>query len=397
MDKLKEKSNRLIENVSLEFQRDILHAIKWKWRLISLIGARGVGKTTLLLQRIKSAHGLSDEAIYISLDDIYFTNNRLVDFADAFYKKGGKIIYMDEVHKYPGWAREIKNLYDFYPELKIVFTGSSIIELLKQDVDLSRRALLYELHGLSFREYLKLAKGLDFPKVELEQLLGGHIEIAAGITKKMKPLQHFPDYLKMGYYPFFLEGAEFYSDRLEQMIRLVIESDLDFIPGYDPRNARKIYQLFYILASNVPFKPNMAKLSEKIGVHRNTLVQYLFHLEKARLIHTLYPAGISISILQKPEKIFLHNTNIAYAISPNQIDKGSLRETFVLNQLKVNYEAALPKKGDFLVDDQYTLEVGGAGKSSAQIQGIPQAYLVVDDTEIGSKGSIPIWLFGFLY
>lgn len=201
----------------------------------------------------------------------------------------------------------------------------------------------------------------------------------------------------MGYYPFFLEGVEFYSDRLEQMIRLVIESDLDFIPGYDPRNARKIYQLFYILASNVPFKPNMTKLSEKIGVHRNTLVQYLFHLEKARLIHTLYPAGISISILQKPEKIFLHNTNIAYAISPNQIDKGSLRETFVLNQLKVNNEAALPKKGDFLVDDQYTLEVGGAGKPRVQIQGIPQAYLVVDDTEIGSKGRIPIWLFGFLY
>ena len=201
----------------------------------------------------------------------------------------------------------------------------------------------------------------------------------------------------MGYYPFFLEGAEFYSDRLEQMIRLVIESDLDFIPGYDPRNARKIYQLFYILASNVPFKPNITKLSEKIGVHRNTLVHYLFHLEKARLINALYPAGISISTLQKPEKIFLHNTNITYVISPNQIDKGSLRETFVLNQLKVNNEVALPKKGDFRVNGRYTLEVGGTGKSKAQIQGVAHAYLVVNDTEIGSGHMIPIWLFGFLY
>ncbi len=397
MDKLREKSTRLIESVSLEFQRDILGSIKWKWRLISLIGARGVGKTTLLLQRMKLVHGLSEEAIYISLDDIYFTDNRLADFADTFYKKGGKAIYMDEVHKYPAWAREIKNLYDFYPELQIVFTGSSIIELLKQDVDLSRRALLYELHGLSFREYLKVSKGLDFPKFELEQLLKEHLDAAAAITREIRPLQYFSDYLKMGYYPFFLEGAEFYSDRLEQMIRLVIESDLDFIPGYDPRNARKIYQLFYILASNVPFKPNMAKLSEKIGVHRNTLVQYLHHLEKARLIHTLYPAGISISILQKPEKIFLHNTNIAYAISPNQIDKGSLRETFVLNQLKVNTEVALPPKGDFHVNGQYTFEVGGARKSRVQIQGIPDSFLVVDDIETGSRGSIPIWLFGFLY
>ncbi len=397
MEKLKEKSNRLVEAVSLEFQRDILQTIKWKWRLISLIGARGVGKTTLLLQRMKLAHGLSEEAIYISLDDIYFTNNRLVDFTDTFYKKGGKIIYMDEVHKYPGWAREIKNLYDFYPGLKIVFTGSSIIELLKQDVDLSRRALLYELHGLSFREYLKVNEGLDFPKFKLEHLLQEHVEIAAELTREARPLQYFPDYLKMGYYPFFLEGAEFYSDRLEQMIRLVIESDLDFIPGYDPRNARKIYQLFYILASNVPFKPNITKLSEKIGVHRNTLVQYLFHLEKARLIHTLYPAGISVSTLQKPEKIFLHNTNIAYAISPHQINKGSLRETFVLNQLKVDNEVALPQKGDFLVNDQYTLEVDGSGKSKAQIHGIPQAYVVADDTEIGSEGRVPIWLFGFLY
>jgi len=397
MNNLREKSDRLVGAVSLNFQRALIQEVKWEWRLISLIGARGVGKTTLLLQRLKSAYGMSDEAIYVSLDDIYFTTHRLVDFADRFYKRGGKIIYADEVHKYPGWAREIKNMYDFYPELRIVFTGSSIIELLKQDVDLSRRALLYELHGLSFREYLRLNEGLTLSPVKLERLVREHKEIASEITSKLRPLRHFQNYLEQGYYPFFLEGSSFYHDRLEQSIRLVIESDLDFIPGYDPRNARKIYQLFYILASNVPFKPNITKLSEKIGVHRNTLVQYLHHLERARLIHTLYPAGISISTLQKPEKIFLHNTNIAHAIAPKQINKGSLRETFVLNQLKSNYEVALPKRGDFLVDDQYTLEVGGAGKSRSQLQDLTDAYTVVDDIEIGTAKKIPIWLLGFLY
>lgn len=229
MDSLREKSDRLVGAVSLKFQRALIQEVKWEWRLISLIGVRGGGKTTLLLQRLKSVHGLSDEAIYVSLDDIYFTTHRLVDFADQFYKRGGKIIYVDEVHKYPGWAREIKNLYDFYPELRIVFTGSSIIELLKQDVDLSRRALLYELHGLSFREYLRLSEELTLSPVELERLLTEHKEIASEITSKIRPLRHFQNYLEQGYYPFFLEGSSFYHDRLEQSIRLVIESDLDFI------------------------------------------------------------------------------------------------------------------------------------------------------------------------
>ena len=397
MEKLIEKSNRLIQNTSLDFQREALRSIKWDWRMNSIIGARGVGKTTLLLQRAKMAHGAGTEAIYVSMDDIYFTENRLVDFADSFYKTGGKALYLDEVHKYPGWARELKNIYDGYPDLKVNFTGSSIIELLKQDVDLSRRAILYELTGLSFREYLKLNGLLDFDKIELEGLLDNHLEIAGEIIGQIRPLQHFAEYLKTGYYPYFLEGKEFYQDRLEQSIRLVIENDLNFIPGYDPRNARKIYQLFYILATNVPFKPNISKLSERIGVHRNTLTQYFYHLEKTRLIHTLLPAGISISILQKPEKIFLHNTNIAYAISPKNIDTGNLRETFLLNQLKPKHEVTLPKKGDFFVDEIFTFEVGGASKTKAQIRDVPDSFVVSDGIELGTNYRMPLWLFGFLY
>lgn len=397
MKEVKERSDRLIKSISLAFQREALQTIKWKWRLISLIGARGVGKTTLMLQRAKLAMTKNEIAIYISLDDIYFTNHTLQDFADNFYKSGGKILYIDEVHKYPSWARAIKNIYDFYPELKVVFTGSSIIELLKQEVDLSRRALLYEINGLSFREYLQLQNIISYPKFSLDDILNRHEEIAADINQNIRPLQYFQDYLSVGYYPFFLEGMDFYAERLAQAIRLVIEIDLDFIPGYDPRNARKVYQLFYILASNVPFKPNISKLSEKIGIHRNTLVQYLHHLERASLINTLYPAGISTSILQKPEKIFLHNTNIAYAIAPAQINKGSLRETFLLNQLKVRHEVHLPKKGDFLIDDTYTIEVGGTNKSNKQIKDIPNAFVAADDLELGMANKIPLWLFGFLY
>jgi len=276
-----------------------------------------------------------------------------------------------------------------------VFTGSSIVELLKQEVDLSRRALLYELHGLSFREYLQLKAGVSYETIDLPDLLNNHRELSADIVQRTPPFEYFEGYLEHGYYPFFLEGVSFYKERLEQSVRLVIEGDLDFIPGYDPRNARKIYQLFYILASNVPFKPNVTKLSEKIGVHRNTLVQYLHHLQRARLINTLYPAGHSISTLQKPEKIFLQNTNIAFAIAPNQVGSGSLRETFVFTQLQSKHELRLPKHGDFLVDDNITLEVGGSEKKKSQIRDIPNAYRVLDGIEIGGEDRIPLWLFGF--
>ncbi|MEL7119486.1 MAG: AAA family ATPase, partial [Bacteroidota bacterium] len=388
-----ERSDRFIRSISLDFKRDLINHIKWDWKLISLIGARGVGKTTLLLQKAKEE---TVKSIYISLDDIYFSANKLIDFADAFYKTGGKKLFIDEVHKYPGWAREIKNLYDFYPDLNIVFTGSSIIELLKQDVDLSRRALLYELNGLSYREYLQLQGIASFHIFSLDEVLAKHVDLANEITTKIHPLEYFSSYLTHGYYPYFLEGTSFYADRLSQVIQLVIESDLDFIPGYDPRNARKILQLFYILATNVPFKPNISSLSEKIGVHRNTLIQYLHHLEKARLINSLYPAGISVSTLQKPEKIFLQNTNIAFALSKD-VNKGSLRETFFLNQVKAKHFVSLPKSGDFFIDDKYTIEVGGAKKSIAQIKQIEHAYIAADNIEIGNQNKIPLWLFGFLY
>ena len=248
--------------------------------------------------------------------------------ATKLQAQNGKFLLVDEVRKYPDWARGIKNTYDFYPELKIVFMGSSIVDMLRQDVDLSRRAIRYLLLGLSFREYLQFSELADFPVLPLDALLKNHVNISLEISDKLKPLLHFKDYLKYGYYPFFKENVETYLIRLQQMVNMAIETDLQFIEGFDPQNTRKIFQLLFILSINVPFKPNITHLSEKIGVARNTLLQYLHYLEKEKLINLLSAAGKSISILQKPDNLYLENINLHYALASSQADKGTLRESF---------------------------------------------------------------------
>ncbi len=378
--------------------RSLASKIDWKDRLIGIIGARGTGKTTLLLQHLKQQYGLAGGAAYITLDDIYFTENRLSDFAEAFRHQGGKMLYIDEVHKYPDWAREVKNTYDFYKDLRIVFTGSSIMDMLRQNADLSRRAVQYELPGLSFREYLQFTGIYTSDSLTLDNILRHHVEIVSQIAAAIKPLQFFDQYLQSGYYPFFLESKDSYSIRVEQMVKMIIETDIRFIDGFDPSNTRKIYQLLYILATNVPFKPNISKLSEKTGIHRNTLVQYIYYLDKARLINTLSAEGKSISNLQKPDKIYLENTNLHVALSPEKANRGALRESFFLNQLRnAGYRLSLPLMGDFLVNEKYTFEIGGRGKSSSQLQGVKNSYVAADDIEAGALHKIPLWLFGFLY
>ena len=397
MDDLIRKSNIFIQNQSLAWERSLVSKIDWNDRLIGILGARGPGKTTILLQRLKKTFGVSNEALYTSLDDIYFTENSLIEMAEIFRNQGGKILFLDEVHKYPTWAREVKNLYDLYKDLRIVFTGSSILDLLKQNVDLSRRAVQYELPGLSYREYLQFTGIYNIEIIHFNELLNKHIQIASEITQSFRPLQYFPEYLKQGYYPFFAENPNTYPIRLEQMVKMVIENDLQFLEGFDPHNTRKIYQLLYILAANVPFKPNISKLSEKIGIHRNTLTQYIHYLEKARLINALSAAGKSTSILQKPDKIFLENPNLHNTLSENA-DKGSLREGFFLNQVRnAGHNISLPVTGDFLVDDLYTFEIGGKNKTTQQVSRIENAFIVADDIEAGIKNKIPLWLYGFLY
>ncbi|MBY0432579.1 MAG: AAA family ATPase [Cyclobacteriaceae bacterium] len=398
MEQILRKSNILVQNQSSTFTRSLAQKVDWSDRLIGILGARGTGKTTLLLQRLKQQFGITQAATYLSLDDIYFTENRLVDFAESFLQQGGEMLFIDEVHKYPDWSREIKNLYDTYSNVKIVFTGSSITDLLRQNADLSRRAVQYHLPGLSYREYLSFTGVATVPALNLTDIVEKHTSIALDLMALFKPLQHLPDYLKKGYYPFFAENLNTYYLRLEQLVKMVIETDMRFIDGFDSANTRKIYQLLYILATNVPFKPNITKLAEKIGIHRNTLVQYLTYLDKARLTNSLVAAGKSISTLQKPDKLFLENTNLHYALSPTKADKGSLREAFFLNQFINNgHRVALPSQGDFLVDEIYTFEVGGKDKSSSQLRDLTHSFVAADDIENGTHNKIPLWLFGFMY
>lgn len=398
MEILRIKSNLIVQQQSMAIVRPLAKTIDWNNRLISILGARGTGKTTLMLQHIKVNYGLSNEALYITMDDIYFTNHLLSEFAQEFRQNGGKFLFIDEVHKYPNWAKEIKNIYDFYKDLNIVFTGSSIVDISRQNTDLSRRAVQYELTGLSYREFLSFTGIANIEAITFENLLSNHVEIAHDLISKLKPLQYFNDYIRYGYYPFFTENINTYHLRLEKVVRLIIEQDLQFIAGFNPHHSRKIYQLLYILATNVPFKPNVSNLSEKTGISRNMIVEYLYYLNHAKLINSLSAAGKSISILQKPDKIFLENTNLSFALSPDNTDKGSLREAYFMNQLKnANHEVNLPLKGDFLIDDKFTFEIGGKGKSAKQLAGIENSFIAIDDMEAGTGNKIPLWMFGLLY
>jgi len=397
MENLRIKSNLIVQQQTLDIVRPLAQKIDWNDRLIGILGARGTGKTTLILQQLKSKYGLSNKALYITMDDIHFTTTSLADFAVDFRQSGGEILFIDEVHKYPNWATEIKNIYDFYKDLKIVFTGSSIVDISRQNVDLSRRAVQYELTGLSYREYLNFRGIIDLDALSLSDILANHVEIANGIAGNFKPLQYLSDYFIHGYYPFFIENTATYHLRLEKVVRLIIEQDLQFIAGFNPHHSRKIYQLLYILSTNVPFKPNITNLSEKTGISRNMIIEYLHYLDNARLINSLTAAGKSISTLQKPDKIFLENTNLLFAISPTNTDKGSLREAFFMNQLKnAGYEVNAPLKGDFYVDNKYTFEIGGKNKSAKQLNGIENAFYAIDDIEAGVDNKIPLWLFGLL-
>jgi hypothetical protein len=397
MEELFNISHQLILNTELRFFRSLYQKIDWKSRLIGIKGARGTGKTTMLLQYLKQLDLPSSQKIYISLDDIYFLNHSLVDIGKEFYLQGGKILALDEVHKYPNWSKEIKNLYDRYSDLKIIFTGSSIVDITKNEGDLSRRAIMYELKGLSFREYLSLVENLHFNSLSLEEILSKDFDYQQRFPTDFKPYQYFGDYLKKGYYPFFLESEETYYQRLKQLVRLIVEMDMAEIKGLDIRQSKKILQLLYIISQQVPFSPNLSDLSRKTTIHRNSLNDYLYYLEEARLLHLLQPKNYSVASLQKPEKIYLNNTNLLYALSEENPNSGTIREVFFYNQLSGLHNISQSKEADFLVDNKYTFEVGGKNKTTSQIQGVENSWLVKDDIVHPVGRAIPLWLFGFLY
>ncbi len=397
MKEIYEISARRINNVSTEFTRGIMDSIHWNARLIGIRGSRGVGKTTLMLQHIKLKRADPDEVLYVSLDNLWFSSHSLTDLTDDFVKRGGRYLYIDEVHKYPDWSTVIKNLYDDYPKLKIVFTGSSLLEILNARADLSRRSVVYSMQGLSFREYLNMTLGEDFPVLKLSEIVKNHVSIATKINKSIRPLKYFPLYLQKGYFPYFNEEPEVYYQRIGEVVNMILEIELPLLRNLEVQYVSKVKQLLQIVAETAPFIPNVSKLSEKIGINRNTLSSYLFFLDGAHLTHNLYRDSKGIGRLQKPDKIFLENTNFMYAFAPSEVNTGNLRETFFMNQLSHLHRVEYTDIGDFQIDNKLVFEVGGQSKTKRQIKDIPNSFVAADQIEYGRAETIPLWLFGFLY
>lgn len=371
--------------------------IDWNERLIGIIGARGAGKTTLLLLHIKETFADKSKALYVSLDNLWFSKNTLTELCDHFCAFGGTHIFIDEIHRYPNWANELKTIYDNFPELHIVFTGSSILEIYKSDADLSRRAVKFELHGLSFREYLALENVMNIPAISIDEILKNHSDIAAEITSKLKILPLFKAYLEHGYYPFYREGLKNYFTKLMNVVNVVIETDLTSVEKIDYNGVYSIKKLLMILASLVPYTPNIERLSHEMNLNRASTLKYLSYLDKAELINMLLPPNKGMSMLTKPDKIYLNNTNLQYTLTSDRVDEGNVRETFFVNQLMVAHKLSAAKKGDFLVDEKYTFEIEGKNKSFDQIKDMDNSFVAADNLEIGWGNKIPLWLFGFLY
>ena len=398
MEKLFQYSASRIKSVDTSFKRYLWDKINWDNRLIAVTGARGSGKTTLLLQYIREKlNETPDEVIYVNLDDLYFSKNSLVDFADDFVKKGGKHLFLDEIHKYKNWSQEIKNIYDYFPELKIVATGSSALDIYKGDADLSRRAVMYKLNGLSFREFIELKYDYEFPVFELSDLLSDASKKSELILQKIRPLKPFQEYLQYGYYPFFREGEAEFQDRLKKTVNYLLETDLPSVENINFNTVHSLRKLTSVLAEIVPYRPNILKLSQIIGISRETLLRYLYLLEKADLLILLQSGIQGISKMNKPEKIYLQNPNLVNCLAYNPPNRGTIRETFFLSQLNVSNTVNWSEKGDFLVDGKYIFEIGGKNKTRKQIAGLNDAYIAADDIEYAQQNRIPLWLFGFLY
>lgn len=389
---------QLKERTSLDFVRYLYHEIRWNNRLIAITGARGTGKTTLMLQYIKEHYpGYGSEALYASLDNIWFTTHSLYELADEFQKMGGKALFPDEVHKYPTWSREIKNIYDSFPDMKVVFTGSSLLEIHKGEADLSRRAVTYHLHGLSFREFLQFEYGYQMDALPLADILTRHIETAIEIGKQLKPLVAFKEYLTYGYYPFYKEDKVMYHERLLATLNTILDVDLPSTEKIDYYSLGKIKKLFAILAQLVPYIPNISMLSKEIEVSRISLLNFLTYLQKAQALLLLDKEALGIKQLTKPEKIYLGNTNYAYALGGEKTDIGNVRETFFFNQTLVRHKVTYSTQIDFMLDKTYNFEIGGKNKTKKQLAGVENGYLALDNIELGFGNEIPLWLFGLLY
>ena len=380
---------KLLRETDTAFFRYLYHEIAWNNRMIGIRGPRGVGKTTLMLQRIKRDLDV-DDALYVNADDIYFSDHRLLDLAERLVQRGVRYLFIDEIHKYKDWSKELKLIYDYYSELRVVFSGSSVLDLNKGSSDLSRRAVMYHLYGLSFREYLRLAQGIETPVFSLDEIVSGRVEEVSLRT----PLLFFESYLRQGYYPFAREGS--FDERLRQIINLALETDIPVFAEMSATMGRKFKKLLSIIAQSVPFKPNMSKLAELIGTGRNLMGDYLRYIEDAGMIIQLKDDTGGIRGLGKVEKVYLDNCDLIYALAAGEVNVGNLCETFFVNQMRVRNTVSASSIADFEIGRR-VFEVGGKSKGKRQIEMVGEGYVVKDGITYASDNILPLWWFGLNY
>ena len=401
MEKLFERHDAYLSIVSMEYVRDMMQRINWDARLIVIRGPKGVGKSTLMKQYIRGHFEPGDRhVLYCSADTTYFATHTLVEVAEKFVKLGGQWLFIDEVHKYPGWSREIKDIYDLYSNLHVVLNGSSLIQINDGQADLSRRIVVYDMPGLSFREFLRLDIGLDFGPVSLPQLLENAGKFCANISSQCHPLEHFSHYLQYGYYPFYFEGKQEYYEKLENVVNYIIDVELTKHRNVEIGNTRKLKALMQVISQMTPYEVDIAKLSRATGIMRATVLKYLAYLEEANLIRRLFTDLKRVTDLQKPDKVYLDNSNLLYALCQQKPEIGTVRECFFANQLASAghiVEYAGYKKGDFRIDGHIVVEVGGEDKGFSQLAGQEHSFVAADDVESAYGRKIPLWAFGFLY
>ena len=403
MDTLFRKHDRLLANTSMDIVREQMNQIHWNAQIISIMGPKGVGKSTLLRQYVKRNYQIGDRrSLYCSADSVDFSTRTLVELAEQFFLNGGELLIVDEIHKYkPGtsdWSKEVKEIYELFPKLKLIVSGSSLLKLKEGDADLSRRAIKYTMPGLSFREALRFYHGLDFPKWTLEDILTHPFDLWEMVTSKCKPVVHFKEYLEKGYYPFLLEGEGEYFTRIEQVVNYIIETELPQICRVDVANIRKLQALVKLIAEEVPFELNANKIAGSMEIGRDTVVEYLKYLGDAKILNLLYSDKKKTGKLSKPDKVYLENPNLLYAIAPDKVEIGTARESFAINSLSESHLVEYGKAhGDFKIDSKYTFEIGGRSKDFSQIAGIPNSYVFADDWDMPDGAKLPLWMLGFLY
>lgn len=398
METLFKKHRILISQTSTKIVREMMKSVNWEKQLVSIRGSRGVGKTTLVRQYIKQKYGVNaGEALYCLMDSMFFTNHTLLEIADRFHLMGGKHLFLDEVHKYPTWSKELKEIIDLWPDMKITFTGSSLLQILNADADLSRRVLSYDMAGLSFREYLRFYKNIELPVHTLDEVLEDADAVCEEVCKVCHPQALFEEYLRVGYYPFYDGNEQEYYSRIENVVSFIIDQEMTQFCGVDPAYTRKLKAMLLFLANNQPYDVSIAKLSSYLELNKTTVLSYLSSMRRAELLHLLYADNKSVTKMQKPDKIYLHNPNMLCALGSN-LNVGTQRECFAVNQLSVSHTVEYGKtQGDFLIDGKITIEVGGQDKTFDQIADIPNSYILADSMEFPVGKKLPLWIVGLMY